>query len=208
MAIIVLQIFGLALFLVSTVVLGLVLRRDSTKAAAEKTSKITHFFYYFGLMLPQGLSLFYPGLTRFDRILGIASLPLRPVSLVLGSILFLIGLYLTVFSMKAIKTLGEGAPAFKLSKKVVESDLYDMVRNPMALGYYMACFGLALAVGSTYLLLASVFITAIHIFYLKYFEELELEIRYGNPYLKYRASTPFILPKRGNASGTVQEPIN
>ena len=34
-----------------------------------------------------------------------------------------------------------------------------------------------------------------HIFFLKYFEELELELRFGEAYCEYRYRTPFLIPK-------------
>lgn len=191
---IIFQILGLLSFLISTVILALLLRRNPSKEMAEKTSKISHFFYYFGLMLPGGIGFFYPGLTHFDAIIGFTPLPLRPIALAIGVVLLVTGLYLTLFSVRAIKALGEGAPAFKLSKKIVQSDLYKVVRNPMSLGWYLACFGVSLAAGSTYLFVASILLTAVHAFNLKYFEELELELRYGETYLAYKASTPFLIP--------------
>jgi protein-S-isoprenylcysteine O-methyltransferase Ste14 len=36
----------------------------------------------------------------------------------------------------------------------------------------------------------------VHVFYLKYFEEYELELRLGQEYLEYKRRVPFLLPKR------------
>jgi protein-S-isoprenylcysteine O-methyltransferase Ste14 len=35
----------------------------------------------------------------------------------------------------------------------------------------------------------------VHVFNLKYFEERELELRYGKPYWGYKRQVPFLLPR-------------
>jgi protein-S-isoprenylcysteine O-methyltransferase Ste14 len=34
-----------------------------------------------------------------------------------------------------------------------------------------------------------------HIFFLKYFEELELELRFGETYKQYKQTVPFLIPR-------------
>jgi protein-S-isoprenylcysteine O-methyltransferase Ste14 len=59
---------------------------------------------------------------------------------------------------------------------------------------------LALAVGfvsgSTFVTLVALLgLIPSHIFFLKYFEELELELRFGESYLEYKKNVPFLIPK-------------
>lgn len=42
-----------------------------------------------------------------------------------------------------------------LTKTVVHTGIYDMIRNPMSLGYYLLCVGLGLVAASTYFVLYS-----------------------------------------------------
>ncbi|MDF1612852.1 hypothetical protein [Stygiobacter electus] len=50
--------------------------------------------------------------------------------------------------------------------------------------------------GSTYLMLGTMLVLVpAHIFNLKYFEEKELEIRYGQSYSYYKKDVPFLIPR-------------
>ena len=43
-------------------------------------------------------------------------------------------------------------------------------------------------------LVAGVLLVPVHAFYLKYFEERELEVRFGQSYLDYKRRVPFLIP--------------
>lgn len=77
----------------------------------------------------------------------------------------------------------------------------------MSLGFYFGCLALGLLAGSKYFTLwLLIEVIPSHIFYLKFFEERELELRFGHPYLEYKKRVPFLIPKIRNVSGT--ETIN
>jgi protein-S-isoprenylcysteine O-methyltransferase Ste14 len=196
MLVVIVQVLGVFAFIVGILILKKWLGINPSKEVAEKTSKISHFLIYSGLILPFIIGVIYPGLTRFDEVLGIRSLPFRSVAFILGVFLLLAGVYPWLASQRAIKYLGSGAPAFKLTKQIVEGDVYRRVRNPMSLGWYLICIGISLMAGSTYLTLYFLLghIPA-HTFYLKYFEEAELEIRFGQSYLQYKQKVPFLIPR-------------
>lgn len=198
MIVIVLQVLGTTAFAVGTLVLGAYLRRHRTKEAAEKTSRVSHGLYWVGLVLPGFIGIFYPGLTHFDEIVGVPSLPARPIALGLGVVVLLLGLGLNLASQMALRRLGEGTNAFWLTQRLVAGNLYARTRNPMSLGYYLQCVGLGLIAGSTYITLGSLLgVVPVHIFNLPYFEELELSLRLGPSYQEYKRSVPFLLPKLG-----------
>ena len=49
--------------------------------------------------------------------------------------------------------------------------------------------------GSTFIALSVLLgLIPAHVFFLKYFEELELELRLGESYLEYKKSGPFLIP--------------
>lgn len=193
---IVLLALGWGTFVIGTLALGTWLRKSPNKADAESISRVVHFLYFAGLVFPGAIAVFYPGLTRFDRIFGISPLPFQPVPLVGGIISLLFGLYLSLVSNRALQSLGSGANAFKLTKRVVLTDIYTRTRNPMSLGYYLVCIGIGLVAGSTFVTLGALLgIIPAHIFYLKYFEEFELELRFGQSYLEYKRNVPFLVPK-------------
>jgi protein-S-isoprenylcysteine O-methyltransferase Ste14 len=98
--------------------------------------------------------------------------------------------------MSGLGQHGKGAPAFKLTSNVVSNGVYGWVRNPMALGFYLATLDGALLAGSTYMLLyTAIGVISMHLLNLKFFEELELSLRYGDSYEAYRSSTPFLIPR-------------
>jgi protein-S-isoprenylcysteine O-methyltransferase Ste14 len=70
------------------------------------------------------------------------------------------------------------------------------MRNPMSLGLYLGSVGFGLLLRSTYLTLGVLLVVIpVHVFYLKYFEEYEMELRMGQSYLDYKRGVPFLLPR-------------
>jgi protein-S-isoprenylcysteine O-methyltransferase Ste14 len=197
MVTIVLQVLGWLAFLVATIVLGAWLRRNQSQRSAEKASRILHFLFWLGTYPPGLLGVLYPGLTGFDRVLGLTPLPGQLVVRVIGAVGLLIGVYLIVVSNMALMQLGEGANAFWLTRRLVVANIYGWMRHPMSLGLYLGAIGIGLLAGSTYLTVGTLLgVIPVHIFYLKYFEEYELELRLGPSYAEYKQRVPFLLPIR------------
>jgi len=188
-------LIGLLSFAIGTWILGVYLRRYPSKVNAEKTSRIMHFLFFAGLGTPYIIGLFYPGLTHFDEIIGLKSLPWKPVFLALGILLAIPGFYFMVITNKLLRSLGSGANAFRLTKKIVAEDIYKRTRNPMSLGFYLLTLAVGFVSGSTFVTLVILLgLIPAHIFFLKYFEELELELRFGASYLEYKKNAPFLIP--------------
>jgi protein-S-isoprenylcysteine O-methyltransferase Ste14 len=96
---------------------------------------------------------------------------------------------------------GWGAPfAIALTQRLATDWMYAWTRNPMVLATmaFFVSFGLwkqsALFVAWVLLWVVPAFV-----FFLKVYEERELEIRLGKPYLEYRKKTPFMWPRRPKA---------
>jgi protein-S-isoprenylcysteine O-methyltransferase Ste14 len=195
MSIIYLILVGLAVFVIGTVLCGAWLRRHDTRENAEKTSRIMHFLFFAGLVAPPTVALFYPGFARLDELVGLQPLPWGSFFLVLGVVLALPGLYFMAVSNRDLRTMGSGTNAFRLTRRIVEADVYRMTRNPMSLGYYLVSLALAFIFGSTLVTLGVVLgLIPAHLFFLKYFEELELTLRFGESYNEYRREVPFLIP--------------
>jgi protein-S-isoprenylcysteine O-methyltransferase Ste14 len=121
---------------------------------------------------------------------------LKPFFLITGSILVIPGLYFLGISNKLLRALGTGANAFRLTKRIVETDIYKYTRNPMSLGYYLSALSVCFISGSMLLTLHVLLgIIPAHLFFLKFFEELELELRFGESYKQYKQKVPFLIPK-------------
>lgn len=196
MIVLYLGLFGLLAFILGVGILGLWLRNNQSKENAEKFSRIMHFLFFAGLVAPGLIGIFYPGPTHFDELVGLTPLPLKPLFLVGGIILAISSLYFLVVSNKLLRALGSGTNAFILTKKVVGQDIYKYTRNPMSLGYYLLIVSIGFISNSTLITFGGLLgVIPAHIFFLKYFEELELEIRFGQSYKEYKQKTPFLFPK-------------
>ena len=93
---------------------------------------------------------------------------------------------------------GLGAPFFiALSRRLAAGWLYARTRNPMVL----AALAFALSLGiwfqsALFVLWVLVLFAPALLFFVKVFEERELELRFGASYLEYKSRTPMLLPRR------------
>jgi protein-S-isoprenylcysteine O-methyltransferase Ste14 len=96
---------------------------------------------------------------------------------------------------------GLGAPfAIALSRRLATSWIYAWTRNPMVLSFLAFLVSLGVWFRSTlFVLWVLALVTPAMIAFLKVYEERELEIRFAAAYLRYKASTPFLLPRRPRA---------
>ena len=187
---------GLLVFTLGAGISGLWLRKHPSEVNAEKSSRIMHSLFRAGLVTPFFISLFFPGLPQLDGLVGFSPLPLKSFFLITGIILVAPGLYFLGISGKLLRAQGSGANALRLTEQIVVTDIYKRTRNPMSLGYYLWTLGLGFILGSRLVTLVVLlgFIPA-HIFFLKFFEELELELRFGEAYKQYKGKVPFLIPK-------------
>lgn len=196
MATIILQAVGVGAFLLGTVWLGRRVRRLDGSDSARNLSRVSHLLFWICLMLPGVYGVLSPGLDRYDELLGVPDLPWRSGARPAGLVLLIAGLGLMIASNRALMTRGRGAAAFVLTERVVKDGIYGLSRNPMSLGFYLACVGVGLATGSTTLTVGVLAIVIpVHLFNLRYFEERELDLRLGQPYRAYRRRTPFLIPR-------------
>ena len=66
----------------------------------------------------------------------------------------------------------------------------------MSLGYYLLSLSLGFISGSTLVTLAVLLgLVPAHLFFLKFFEELELGLRFGESYEQYKQKAPFLIPR-------------
>jgi protein-S-isoprenylcysteine O-methyltransferase Ste14 len=195
MLMIYIQIIGCGFFFLSTIVLGIFLRKYPLGKVRETTTMALHFIIFVTFLIPVLMGIFYPGIFAYDDLLGIKSLPYKPLRMTIGVILIPIGIFLVVISNFALFNHGHGQAAFFPTKHVVNGFIYKITRNPMSLGFYSGCLALGCLSGSTYFTLwILIEVIPVHIFFLKFFEEKELELRFGNPYMEYRKKVPFLIP--------------
>jgi len=194
--VVVIQAFGVVAFVIGTIGLGAAIRRSADVRKARNVSRISHGLFWVALVIPGGVGLVHPGLSAYDRLLGMPGLPAPPVWRVPGAILLLVGLTLMVTSNRFLFQKGRGAAAFVLTRQLVIEGIYRRTRNPMSLGFYAACAGAGMVAGSLTVTLGVLLVLVpAHVANLKLFEERELELRYGEPYLDYKRRVPFLFPR-------------
>jgi hypothetical protein len=70
----------------------------------------------------------------------------------------------------------------------------DLQRSRVA--YYLFALGVGFISGSSLLTLYVLLgLIPAHLFFLRFFEELELELRLGESYKEYKEKTPFLIPR-------------
>ena len=123
---------------------------------------------------------------------------LLPISTEIGLLLVIVtggAALLTVINL-ALK--GLGAPfAIALSRKLAVDWLYARTRNPMVLA--TLALGLSLGVwfqSVLFVLWVLILFAPALLFFVKVYEERELEIRFGESYLEYKSRTSMLFPKR------------
>jgi len=199
MIIVSLPIIGCGVFVMSTVIFGFWLKRYPSKRNAEITSRIMHFLMLSTLLFPM-LTVWYtefayPEVINYDSLLGIASSPFRSIASVGGAVMMLVGFCIMAISVVILLDRGQGLPGFALTKKIAANYIYKYTRNPMSLGFYILSGAVGFLSGSTFLTMcAFILIIPAHVFYLKFFEERELEIRFGQSYKEYKKRVPFLIP--------------
>jgi protein-S-isoprenylcysteine O-methyltransferase Ste14 len=191
-----LGIVGLLVYGMGIVFIGLWLRRYPSKMNAEKASRSIQFLFFAGLGIPFLTSIFSPGLNHLDAMVGMAPLPLKGFFFIMGYVLLIPGAYFFGISIYSLYSVGSGARVFRLTERIVDKNVFRFTRNPMSLGYYIlaACSGFISGSSLLTIFVLFGFIPA-HLFFLKFFEEYELELRFGEVYLQYKQRVPFLIPK-------------
>ena len=115
----------------------------------------------------------------------------RPISFPLLKVL---GAFATLTVLN-LAIRGLGLPfATVLSKRLASDWLYARSRNPMLLSSLLFFIVGAVWLQSLHAILwAVLWLSPAWILYVKLYEERELEVRFGEPYLRYKARTPFFL---------------
>ena len=93
---------------------------------------------------------------------------------------------------------GLGAPfAAPISRRLATEWLYRYTRNPMVLALLLFFVAMGLWLRSAWFIAWVVGLAApAWVFYLRVFEERELDLRFGHLYLEYRNRTPMFWPGR------------
>lgn len=121
-----------------------------------------------------------------------------PVLVEIGVLLVILTGAAALLSVLNLALKGLGAPfAIALSQRLSVDWLYAWTRNPMVLATLAFLISLGIWYQSTlFVLWATLLVTPTLLTFVKVYEERELEIRFGAPYLAYKARTPLLFPRK------------
>ena len=153
-----------------------------------------HWTIVVGMLLVLTILGFLPLLvTKWDRHL--VSVFLGPFRWV-GLVPICLGAILGVWSAVLLWARGGGTPApWDPPQKFILAGPYQYVRNPIMLGAFGILLGEALLAQSSAIVLYLGLMASVACWYVVAFEEKELEMRFGDTYLVYKARVPRWLPR-------------
>jgi len=113
-----------------------------------------------------------------------------------GIILLIIGLPITVITAFSFVIFGKGTPApFDAPKEFVVAGPYKYVRNPMYVGGFFAFIGFAFVNFSVSMLIFPfIWYIVVHLLVV-FYEEKELEKKFGQSFLDYKKKVNRWIPK-------------
>jgi protein-S-isoprenylcysteine O-methyltransferase Ste14 len=135
-----------------------------------------------------------------DGVLSLPEFPPFPFNLVFGFTVFFVGLSIGIKSTRLLYREGFGLPWGEArtdvqSRKLVKAGPYAYTRNPMVLGYSLLPLGMGLMFKSPGMAFpTTTAVLLINVVLVKTREEPNLERRFGEEYLEYKRSTPFLIP--------------
>ncbi len=138
---------------------------------------------------------------KLNTFLGLNPMMRGTAGTVLAVVLFLIGGYYVLESIRVLFIKGKGIPLGDIlpeeqTTELITTGIYSQTRNPMLFGYLLCliAMGIALNSYSIALIIPSAFII-IWTVWIKTHEEPALEARFGEPYREYRKRTPYFVPR-------------
>jgi protein-S-isoprenylcysteine O-methyltransferase Ste14 len=146
----------------------------------------------FVLLIPWAL---LQGLPRLDAALGWSPMNLGLAGLIIGILLILVGLPIGFWTVvdQYIRARGTPLPIMPTQSLLTDGP-YAWSRNPMVFGTLAAYLGMALISASWCSLGGFLLFAGLLLVYVKLVEERELEARFGQAYLDFKAKTSFLVP--------------
>ena len=116
---------------------------------------------------------------------------------VLGVFLIVVGLYICWTTVSLFTDYGKGTPApWAPPKILVTIDIYRYVRNPMMIGVWFVLIGEATFFMSLEILMWFFMFFIGSVILVPCWEEVDLEMRFGDSYKEYKSQVPRWIPKR------------
>ena len=166
-----------------------ILDRHPTTSGAVWTTTFVHFSlgFLFGVPIIRAVTT-YPDWRGW----------VLPIPTAIGLALVILTGAASLLVVLNLALKGLGAPFYiALSKKLAVDWLYAWTRNPMVLAGLALLVSLGIWFQSLLFVLWALFLfTPALLFFVKVYEERELELRFGASYLEYKDRTPMLFPRK------------
>lgn len=131
-----------------------------------------------------------------DKLLRLPPLSFGYINLVLGGLMVVVGAFYALWSIISQLTRAKGTPLpMMATQKLLIEGPFKHSRNPMGFGAICMYLGMAVIVGSISSIIVVVFFLYLLVLWIKKVEEIEMEIRFGQEYVDYKKTAPFMIPK-------------
>ncbi len=188
-AMMVIAVAGILVLIPIILISRRLLDREPTIEKAQEVTTLVH--YAVAILLGSSVV----AATRFTLEEPVWQLALPPW---LGLLLVVISSILLLAVVLNLALKGLGAPfAVALTRMVAAEWFYAWTRNPMILSALLLLAGIGMWLQSgLYLLWLLLFVFPATLIFIAFYEERELEIRFGQSYLDYKDRTPRLFPWR------------
>lgn len=135
--------------------------------------------------------------TRIDRLAGWQRFISPPWNVALFLLLFPAGIFIVWYTYGYLAIMGEGSPATHLggTSKLVTTGPFALCRHPSIIGKFSGVLALGFLVGSpTFMFVIIPLLTAYSLVTARFMQEKRCVQLWGENYLKYRRTTPLVLP--------------
>ena len=154
-------------------------------------------------LLPAGLLflfilpyLFLVVCPSIDERLGLDRIQPGAATFIIGGTIMICGFAFAFWSISKQLDQGRGTPLPMMpTQELITGGPFRYCRNPMTLGTIMGYLGLTIAAATAVGVVLVLLLGSLLITYLKKVEEKELTERFGEPYLEYKRTVPFIVPR-------------
>jgi protein-S-isoprenylcysteine O-methyltransferase Ste14 len=148
---------------------------------------------FFLIILPYLFLVICPAL---DERLGLDRIEPGAATIIIGVTLMVVGFSFAFWTMSLQLDQGRGTPFPMMpTQELIISGPFRYCRNPMTLGTILAYLGLSIAAATEVGVALALLLGSLLITYLKNVEEKELAERFGEQYMDYKQSVPFIVPR-------------
>jgi len=131
-----------------------------------------------------------------DERLGLDRFQPGAVTIVIGGIIMVCGFALAFWTISKQLDQGRGTPLPMMpTQELIISGPFRYCRNPMTLGAILAYLGLSIGAATAVGVALVLLLGSLHINYLWIMEEKQSADKVGEPYLEYKKSVPFIVPR-------------